>query len=114
MRRLAAALIAAFAAACAGGKPAAPPAAGPAPAPVAHHVAGAIAVLQVDTGAGEQSLEGDFELCAGGGSDATALIGKPVTYTTRRANLPAASCQGKADCTDSDEVDLVVSITAAP
>ena len=46
----------------------------------------------VETGAGEESLEGDFDLCAGGSNDATALIGKRVTYTTQKANVLAASC----------------------
>lgn len=69
----------------------------------------------VDAGTAEaQSIEGDFELCAGGSRDATALIGKRVTYTTEKAKVQAASCQGDPDCTDSDEVDLVMTITAAP
>lgn len=64
------------------------------------------------TAAGERSLEGDFELCAGGKHDATRLIGKRVRYTTRRARVLAASCQGNADCGKSDEVDLVTTLTA--
>jgi hypothetical protein len=69
-------------------------------------------ILEVD--GQEQSIEGDFDLCAGGPKDATALVGKRVTYTTERANVQAASCQGDPDCSDSDAVDLVVTITAAP
>jgi len=68
----------------------------------------------VATDAGEQSIEGDFELCAGGGRDASALIGQRVTWTTTKANVLAASCEGDVDCGKSDEVDLVDSITAAP
>lgn len=69
-------------------------------------------VIEVD--GAEQSIEGDFDLCAGGPKDATALIGKRVTYTTEKAKVQAASCEGNPDCTDSDEVDLVTSISAAP
>ncbi len=61
----------------------------------------------------EASLEGDFELCKGGGHDATALIGKRVTYTTKQAKVLAASCEGDMDCGKSDEVDLVITITHA-
>jgi len=68
----------------------------------------------VTTAAGEQSLEGDFELCAGGTRDATSMIGKQITYTTRKDKVLAASCQGDVDCGKSDEVDLVVTISAAP
>lgn len=69
-------------------------------------------ILQSATG--ESSLEGDFELCAGGGHDASALIGRRITYTTSKANVLAASCQGDVDCGKSDSVDLVVTIVAAP
>lgn len=58
----------------------------------------------------EVSQEGSFELC----SDARALIGKQVTFTTEKANVLAASCEGDVDCGKSDEVDLIVTITAAP
>ena len=62
----------------------------------------------------EQSIEGDFDLCAGGPKDATALIGKRVTYTTERANVQAASCQGDPECSDSDTVELIVTIIEVP
>lgn len=62
----------------------------------------------------EASIEGDFELCPGGGKDASALLGKQVTYTTEKANVLAESCQGDVDCGKSDQVDMVVTITAAP
>lgn len=68
----------------------------------------------VRVGSEEQSLEGDFDLCEGGAKDATALIGKPVTYTTKKAKVLAASCEGDMDCGKSDEVDLVVTLEAAP
>ncbi|MCX5741066.1 MAG: hypothetical protein NT062_01050 [Proteobacteria bacterium] len=60
------------------------------------------------------SLEGDFDLCGGGTKDASAAIGKQITYTTEKANVLAASCQGDVDCGKSDQVDLVTTITLAP
>lgn len=70
-------------------------------------------VVVVD-GTEEKSLPGDFELCQGGKHDATALIGKRVTFTTEKQNVLAASCEGNVDCGKSDQVDLVMTITAAP
>lgn len=67
----------------------------------------------VQTAAGEQSLEGDFELCPGGLDDASRLVGQRVTWSTRRASVLAASCEGDPDCGQSDEVDLVVKIEPA-
>ena len=68
----------------------------------------------VDTADGERSIEGDFELCPGGGRDATALVGQRVTWTTAKANVLAASCEGDMDCGKSDEVDLITTISPAP
>jgi hypothetical protein len=62
----------------------------------------------------EISQEGSFELCQGGGADASALIGKQVTFTSKKENVLAASCEGNMDCGKSDEVDLIETITAAP
>ena len=62
----------------------------------------------------EQSIEGDFDLCPSNSKDASKLIGKQVTYKTKKANVLAASCQGDVDCGKSDEVDLVIEISAAP
>lgn len=70
--------------------------------------------VHVTTASGEQSLEGDFELCPGGARDASALIGKAIVVTTKKENVLAASCQGDVDCGKSDEVDLVTSIAPAP
>lgn len=64
--------------------------------------------------AGEKEREGAFELCAGGPDDASAMIGKRVTYTTERAKVTAASCAGNIDCGKTDIVDLIVTLTAAP
>jgi len=102
--------------------PAVSNAGGSAPAPAAERVTldelqhGDRACYVVITRAsGEHaSIEGDFELCQGGGKDASALIGKQVTYKTQKAKVLAASCQGDVDCGKSDEVDLIVELTAAP
>ncbi|HVV84676.1 MAG TPA: hypothetical protein VHE35_16535 [Kofleriaceae bacterium] len=97
------------------------------PAPAAPtHAAGPVGTLRdlqngdracyvvVDTDAGQQSIEGDFALCAGGDHDATALIGKRVTWTTTKQSVLAAECEGDESCGKSDEVDMIDSITAAP
>lgn len=111
-----------IAAAC-GGKSPAPATPGGAPAAPASGTVGTLKELQngdracyvvVDVDGAEQSLEGDFELCAGGGHDATALIGQRVTWTTEKAKVQAASCQGDPDCTASDEVDLIMTLAPAP
>ena len=71
--------------------------------------------VDVTTAGGKnESHEGDFDLCPGNAHDASALIGKHVTYTTKPANVQAASCEGNPDCKDSDKVDLVMTIVAAP
>lgn len=62
---------------------------------------------------GGATLLGDFELCPGGTKDASALIGKEVKYVTEKSNVQAASCEGSDSCTDTEEVDLVVSVTDA-
>ncbi len=60
------------------------------------------------------TLPGDFDLCPGGATDATPLVGKTVRFATRHDKIQAASCQGNPDCTDSDSVDLVITIVPAP
>jgi hypothetical protein len=100
-------------------EPAAPPAATAPPAPsgvdsgvlTALEAGDRACYVTVTAADGERSLEGDFELCAGGASDATSMIGQPVTWQTRRERVQAASCQGNPDCPDSEEVDLVVAIS---
>jgi hypothetical protein len=62
---------------------------------------------------GGATLPGDFELCPGGPKDASAFIGKVVTYTTEKSNIQAASCEGNDSCTESEEVDLVISLADA-
>lgn len=71
--------------------------------------------LVVETERGEtRSLEGAFDLCEGGGQDASPLIGQRITYATEKGNVLAAECEGDLDCGKYDEVDLVISVTAAP
>jgi hypothetical protein len=67
--------------------------------------------VELDHPDGQLSIEGSFELCADGSDDATPLIGKHVTYKTRKANVLAASCDGDMDCGKSDVVDLIETIT---
>jgi len=67
----------------------------------------------VETTEGEQSLAGDFSLCEGGDRDATALLGQEVVYTTAPGKVAAVSCQGDPECTDSDDLDLVMTIKPA-
>ena len=69
--------------------------------------------VSVQDGEAVADYDGDFELCEGGMSDATALIGTSVVLTTEKANVQADSCEGNPDCTESKEVDLVVGIEAA-
>ncbi len=117
MIRLASLLTVLILTAC-GGKAAAPATPAPAGGPT-----GTLKELQngdracyvvVEVDGAEQSIEGDFELCPGAGRDASGLIGQRVTWTTEPAKVQAASCEGDPDCADSDEVDLIVTITAAP
>lgn len=68
--------------------------------------------VQLDVDGTKHSAEGSFELCAGGSRDASTLVGKRVTWTTVRANVLAASCQGDVDCKESDAVDLVETLAA--
>jgi len=63
---------------------------------------------------GDAILPGDFELCAGGAYDATALVGQRVRIATKKTPIQAMSCQGNPDCTDSETVDLVIAILPAP
>lgn len=70
--------------------------------------------VQVTRGDGTEAyLDGDFELCEGGANDATALVGQRVVITTERGNVMAESCEGDPECTETEEVDIVTSITAA-
>ncbi len=70
--------------------------------------------VHLTTATGDVSYEGSFELCAGGPRDATALIGKPVQATTKVESIQAASCEGNPDCTASETVNLIETLTVAP
>ncbi len=80
---------------------------------VALQAGDAACYVELETSGGSLTLPGSFELCGGGNADATSLIGVIVTYTTERTNILAASCQGAPDCADTEDVDLVTTITAA-
>ena len=69
--------------------------------------------IELETSGNSVSLPGSFELCVGGSADATALVGATVEYTTERGKILAPTCQGSPDCPDSEEVDLVTTLTAA-
>lgn len=58
----------------------------------------------------EVSHPGDFELCPGGGKDASKHVGKEVELETRKERILADSCQGNPECPDSEEVELVVRV----
>lgn len=68
----------------------------------------------LDTPVGERALEGDLDLCDGGSRDVTPLIGRDIAYTTEPDRVQAMSCAGDPECTAYDEVDLVVTVQAAP
>jgi hypothetical protein len=70
--------------------------------------------VTIETPDGEVMMPAGFELCPGGERDATALIGQAVTWTTEKGNVLAAECEGDMDCGKSDEVELIVTLTAAP
>lgn len=69
--------------------------------------------VQLETAAGQISIEGDFDLCPGGPRDASKLVGKAVITTTEKASVLAASCGGDVDCGKSDVVDVVTEIRLA-
>ena len=66
-----------------------------------------------DAAGADQTYPGTFDLCPGGGMDAGTLVGKQVLLGFGKASLIAASCEGDPECTDTEEVDAVMSITAA-
>lgn len=54
---------------------------------------------------------GTFEVCPGGGADASAFVGFPVSLTWETGNVMSADCGGNADCPDSDVEQIITSIT---
>ncbi len=71
-------------------------------------------VVLKDAAGAELNLPGSLDLCAGGGVDATPFIGKTVTLDRNKSMMAAASCQGKPECKDTEEVDLVVGVRVIP
>jgi hypothetical protein len=68
-------------------------------------------VVVKDAAGTETTHPGSFELCPGGGGDASAFIGFPVTLTFGSASIMAASCEGDPECRDTEETEIVTSIT---
>jgi hypothetical protein len=66
--------------------------------------------VTIENGGTSETMDGDFELCPGGGRDASGKIGKQVTLTTEKSSVQAASCQGDPECTATETVDLVTRI----
>ena len=82
-----------------------------APAPVLKNlVAGdrACYVETIDAAGATQEHLASFEAC-----EQTALVGKPVKLTSRMESIAAESCQGDPECTQSEQVMLVVKIEPA-
>lgn len=103
---------------------AAPEAAEPTPEPAPEPAAAAPVLVsltagdvacyaELSEGGNTRSAMADFAVCPGGEADASALIGKPVAFTTRPEKVLADSCQGDPECTDSQTVDLIVTLTGA-
>lgn len=69
--------------------------------------------LTLTTDDGPQELMATFDVCPEPDTE-HPLVGQTVTVTFERGSVMAASCEGNPDCPDSEEVDLVNSITAAP
>ncbi len=68
----------------------------------------------VTRGTEELNIAGSFDLCPGGPQDASALVGKTVNLTVGKQKVMAGSCQGNPECKDTEEVDFVSAIAAAP
>jgi hypothetical protein len=90
-----------------GEKPAAPA------VPAGRPVATVITLQNADTAcnvelqfenAGPEIWPADFSICQ------QQLQGKRIRFKTKKSKVMAASCQGDPSCTQSDEVDLIVSV----
>jgi hypothetical protein len=68
-------------------------------------------VTVVDAAGAETTHPGSFDLCPGGGADASNYVGFKVQLGFGKANLMAASCEGDPECPDTEEVEAVMSIT---
>lgn len=67
-------------------------------------------VVRGDDGA-EVTHPGTFDLCT---PENEALMGSPVTLTIEKIDMMAASCDGDPECPDTESVDAVTAINAAP
>ena len=61
----------------------------------------------------EEALAADFELCPGGTSDASRLVGRKVVLERRPERVMADSCEGDPECEKTETVELVVEVKAA-
>lgn len=68
-------------------------------------------VTVTDPAGVETTHPGSFDLCPGGGADASNYIGFPVALTFTKGNLLSAECEGDVDCGTSDEAEIVETIT---
>ena len=60
-------------------------------------------------GGSELILEGSFELC----DDAQGFVGSSVGWRTEPAQILAASCGGDPECSETEQIDLVVELYLA-
>ena len=60
--------------------------------------------VELDYGNRTDSLLADFEICE------QPLVGKRISFETRKENVMAASCEGDPECGDSEQVDLITSV----
>lgn len=68
-------------------------------------------VVVTDQAGAETTHPGSFDLCPGGAADASNYIGFPVTLTFMKGNLLAPECEGNPDCPETEEAEIVETIT---
>jgi type IV secretory pathway VirB10-like protein len=56
---------------------------------------------------------GGFDLCPEGEADASAHMGEKVVLTLSKEEIPAGTCEGDPDCTDTEEVEVVTKVALA-
>jgi hypothetical protein len=67
-------------------------------------------VLSYARGGGEESIYGGAELCPGGASDLSPMIGAPVRLAVGKGQW--ALCQDGSACADRPEIDVAVGVQA--
>ncbi len=60
--------------------------------------------VELDYGNRQESKMADFDICE------MSLVGKRITFETRKERVMAASCEGDPECGESETVDLIVSV----